>query len=102
MAYGIQFETTNGKLFNLDDIGPATYLGQIRKTGAGSTSASFPDLIGKITRLIVVPNMTRGLGYVGNISTNTSSVIVTLNVTATGGYASGTPDFIYDIYGSFF
>lgn len=102
MAYGIQFETLNGKKYNIDDIGPATYLGQIRKTGAGSTSASFTNLIGKAARLIVVPNMTRGLGYVGNVSVNNSSMIVTLNVTSTGGYASGTPDFIYDIYGSFF
>lgn len=102
MAYGLQFRTGNNKTFDIADIGPATYLGQINKSGTGSVSRSFSGLVGKASRLIIVPNLIGTNGYRCTVSVNNSSMSVTITVAAYGGYqSSATPNFSYDMYGVF-
>lgn len=101
MAYGLRFTTGNGRTYDLTEIGVGVYLGQIAVSGVGSTSLSFPSLIGNAVTIVACNNggSTRPAnGYSSSISVNPSTMQVTLNVFPVGGYQAGTPVFYYDLY----
>ncbi len=101
MAYGLRFITGNGKTYDLTEIGVGVYLGQISKSGVGSTSQTFSSLIGNAVDIVACNNggSTRPAhGYTSSVSVNVSTMSVTLSVSAYGGFQADTPVFVYDLY----
>ncbi|ENM3720994.1 hypothetical protein Q3S85_000677 [Vibrio cholerae] len=104
MAYGFRFITGNGRTYDLTEIGVGVYLGQIAKSGVGSVSQSFQSLVGNAVTIVACNNggSTRPAnGYSSSVTVNPSTMQVTLNVFATGGYQAGTPVFYYDLYAKY-